>query len=405
MINSNYKSIFNYIILTCFTLYAFTFLLDMKINFLTTSFIFCIILYSILKKNNLISINLSKDIKTLNYVLFIFLILILISTIYTESSLSTYRSRFLSPLLGLFIFYFYPFKQKHLILIFLSFSFILLINSLIIIYQFSQGNIGRPTGMVGNHYMFLAVFNTLILPIIFCFCLSKNVPSKLRIFFAITLIFNIPAIVFENTRIVWISLFISFMIVILLSKINIKRILLIFISIFISIFILLQISPNSLTRLKSISDISYQNQSNYERLLMWQSATNMFIDHPIYGVGIDNYYNEYIHNYRSPLSREKQHHPHNVLLTFLSETGLLGTFGYVTLFLYLFYHSIKTYIKNYNIFALAYLACLISFTINSLTDSIFSQIGYGKCTTFFWIITGLYFYINNHISIKYKKYI
>lgn len=195
------------------------------------------------------------------------------------------------------------------------------------------------------------------------------------------------------------------MIVILLSKINIKRILLIFISIFISIFILLQISPNSLTRLKSISDISYQNQSNYERLLMWQSATNMFIDHPIYGVGIDNYYNEYIHNYRSPLSREKQHHPHNVLLTFLSETGLLGTFGYVTLFLYLFYHSIKTYIKNYNIFALAYLACLISFTINSLTDSIFSQIGYGKCTTFFWIITGLYFYINNHISIKYKKYI
>lgn len=50
MINSNYKSIFNYIILTCFTLYAFTFLLDMKINFLTTSFIFCIILYSILKK-------------------------------------------------------------------------------------------------------------------------------------------------------------------------------------------------------------------------------------------------------------------------------------------------------------------------------------------------------------------
>lgn len=142
MINSNYKSIFNYIILTCFTLYAFTFLLDMKINFLTTSFIFCIILYSILKKNNLISINLSTDIKTLNYILFIFLILILISTIYTESSLSTYRSRFLSPLIGLFIFYFYPFKQKHLILIFLSFSFILLINSLIVIYQFSQGNIG-----------------------------------------------------------------------------------------------------------------------------------------------------------------------------------------------------------------------------------------------------------------------
>ena len=105
MINSNYKSIFNYIILTCFTLYAFTFLLDMKINFLTTSFIFCIILYSILKKNNLISINLSTDIKTLNYILFIFLILILISTIYTESSLSTYRSRFLSPLIGLFIFY------------------------------------------------------------------------------------------------------------------------------------------------------------------------------------------------------------------------------------------------------------------------------------------------------------
>ena len=55
------------------------------------------------------------------------------------------------------------------------------------------------------------------------------------------------------------------------------------------------------------------------------------------------------------LSREDQAHPHNVLLTFLSETGILGTLGYLLLFIYLYYYTIKNYIVKKDVFSLAFL--------------------------------------------------
>lgn len=169
-----------------------------------------------------------------------------------------------------------------------------------------------------------------------------------------------------------------------------------------SIFIF-NISPSSVNRASTIPSTNYATQSNYERILMWESATKMFIDHPVVGVGLGNYYEEYMTNYRSPLSRETQGHPHNVLLAFLSETGLLGTSGYILLFIYLYYYTITNYIRNKDVFSLSFLFCLLAFTINSLTDTIFCQLGYRGNTSLFWILTGLYFILNKHlIVLKFK---
>ena len=393
--------IYENIIFYCLLLYGLTFLIDTKINFVTTAFILNIIFLFYFRKNHPLQLNYTKEFKYYIYIIIYFLLMIFLSTILSDGSLHNYKSRFISPLLGLFTIILFPMNIKRIFLLFLSFSIPLLINALLIIYQFYLGNTGRPTGFCNNHYMFLAVSNSLILPIILTLSLHKSqLSKKIRILLFFIILINIPAVIFENTRIVWLELAIIFPLIILFSiKSKLKAISLIILLAVYSLSIF-SISPSSINRVSSIPDTNYANQSNYERILMWESATKMFIDHPVSGVGLGNYYEEYMSTYRSPLSRETQGHPHNVLLAFLSETGLLGTSGYILLFIYLYYYTITNYIRNKDAFSLAFLSCLLAFTINSLTDSIFCQLGYKGNTALFWIFTGLYFILNKHLTIS-----
>ena len=390
-------NILDKIIFSCTILYSFTFLLDIKINFLTTAFILGIFKLIYIKPK--IKIN-SKII----FFIFIFLFCTFLSIIFNDISnlniinLSDYKSRFLSPLIGIF-----NFEKKHILLFLSGLSFSLLINAIFILYQVSQGLSGRLVGFASN-YMLLCAMNILILPIIFSLALYKsNLSKKLRLFYLITILINIPAIIFENTRIVWIALSITYFIIILVSLKNKKVILLLISSIILSCCILFQNTPQSFNRLISITNISYQNQSNYERLLMWQSATNMFIEYPLFGVGVGNYHEQYINNYRSPYSREDQWHPHNVLLAMLSETGFIGFISYILLFIYLYYSAISTYLKGKSISSFAYLMSLLAYSINCLTDSMFCGHNIKSPTTFFWLFTGFYLILNKYIIISYNK--
>lgn len=345
-----------------------------------------------------LNLNYTNEFKYFIFIIIFFLISTCLSTIIANGSIVEYKSRLISPILGLLIFFIFPMSKKRILLLFLSFAIPLSINALFVIYQFYQGNMGRPTGFSNHHYMMLAVTNTLILPIILTLGLHKSqLSSKLKIVFLLLFLINIPAIIFENTRIIWIELAIILPFIILSCIKNKIKALSSIILLLVCIISFFAISPSSINRFSGISDTDYKNQSNYERILMWQSATKMFIDYPITGVGIGNYHEQYMNNYRSPLSRENQAHPHNVLLTFLSETGILGTLGYLSLFIYLYYYTIKNYIRKKDVFSLAFLSCLLAFSINSLTDSIFCQIGYRGNTSLFWIITTMYFILNNHL--------
>lgn len=380
-------------------LYSLTFIFDLKINLLKTAFLFSLVNFFLIKPK----IKITS--KILYYIVFFFFSIFIVSLLNPNASLLEYKSRFLSPFIGFLLIFTFKFTPKRIFILLLSLTFCLSINSLNVIWQFFNNN-SRPTGFSTAHYMFIAICNTLILPIIFSVYLnlSSNKTSKIIIYLlGISLIINIPAIIFENTRIVYISIFISFFIILLVSiKRKIKILTYIF-SLFICIFIIFQNSPQSTERFNSITQINYENQSNFERILMWQSAIKMFIDHPSLGVGIGNYYNEYINHYRSPLSRETQGHPHNTFLYILSETGFFGGISFLILYIYLLSHSIKTYIKYHSISSIAYLGCLISFFIHSQTDCIFSSIGFKQLTYLFWLITAIYLLLNNYITISYKE--
>lgn len=84
-------------------------------------------------------------------------------------------------------------------------------------------------------------------------------------------------------------------------------------------------------RVNTLGDASFQ--SNSERLLMWQSAWTMFLDHPLTGVGAQNYEYQYQNHYISPLAKERgQMHAHSNVFQVLAEQGIIGFSALVVLF-------------------------------------------------------------------------
>jgi O-antigen ligase len=62
------------------------------------------------------------------------------------------------------------------------------------------------------------------------------------------------------------------------------------------------------------------------RLNLWRASINMFLDHPLFGVGLDNFLYEYRSRYIFDAAwREPNlNHPHNILLDFATRLGVFG---------------------------------------------------------------------------------
>lgn len=393
------------LIFICLFFYSLTFLFSIPINLFTTAFILGILKLFFSKKLKI------KILSKCIYFIILFILCVFLSIIFNTSSsisitqLLEYKSRFVSPLMAFCLIFLFRITYKRILIILAGFSCSLLLNSVVIIYQFyTQSILDRPVGFSTEHYMFLAGINLLILPIIFVLSIYDNHLSlKIRSLFLITILINIPAIVFENTRSVWMGLSIVFSLSILFAIKNKIKACILVVFLFLFSFLFFQLSPISVQRFETITSTSYKVQSNYERILMWNSAFNMFIDYPLTGVGVGNYHTQYMEHYRSEESREITWHPHNNLLYILSETGLLGGFSYIFLFVYLYYNSIKNYISTKNTVTLCYLMSLIGYTINSFIDCVFCGYGLKDLTYLFWFFTGIYLLFNQNIIVKYKK--
>ncbi len=390
-------SVLDNLIFACLVLYSLSFFTAMPINFLVTAFILGIIKIIFYRNKNFLEIHS----KHLIFISLFILCTFITVCINTNASFSYYRSYYISPLVALLLPLLFSFTYKKIITLLTLISLIFFLNACYINYQFMQNIIiERPDGFF-NGYMLLCGMNLLILPILLTLSIHKNnLPKYIRIFFFVTILVNIPAIIFENTRIVWVSLFIVFFIIIFLSINKKIYLLLIFSLLIITSYNIFQISPNSINRLQTISSTNSNVQQNYERILMWHSALNMFIEHPITGIGIGNYHKEYVSHYRSPLSKEDTWHPHNVLLSMLAQSGLIGTIGYLLLFIYLYYKSISNYIKDKNIIDLTFLSSLLAFSLNGLTDCNFVGHNLKELTYMFYFITGMYLVCKKYIINK-----
>ncbi|WP_300384237.1 O-antigen ligase family protein [Clostridium sp.] len=95
--------------------------------------------------------------------------------------------------------------------------------------------------------------------------------------------------------------------------------------------IMLFIIPQSKLRILQIFDLT-QNSSRYK---IWEATKLMIKDHPILGIGYENFqiqYPIYVNNNIDTLLVSDTYlalHPHNLFLKFQSELGLLGTISLI----------------------------------------------------------------------------
>jgi len=77
-------------------------------------------------------------------------------------------------------------------------------------------------------------------------------------------------------------------------------------------------------RFQSLLDLT--SGTSFFRLNLWQSALSMIRDHPVLGVGLDNFLYQYRGRYMLPAAWAEPNlsHPHNVILDYATRMGLLG---------------------------------------------------------------------------------
>lgn len=84
--------------------------------------------------------------------------------------------------------------------------------------------------------------------------------------------------------------------------------------------------------------LNLSSGTSFIRVQLWRSALKMFADHPILGVGLDNFLYAYRGKYILPEAWEEPNlpHAHNIFLDALTRLGLLGLIVFTTLFISFF---------------------------------------------------------------------
>ena len=243
-------------------------------------------------------------------------------------------------------------------------------------------NLWRFGGFLGS--MVQGSLIAMILPVYAVLIL--RVENKMwRIYFIIAAVVAFLAMLFNGTRGVWAIIPILIpMVVLICAKSKLKAAAVLF-SIFLIVVGIFMATPNLSARVATITDL--QMQSNSERLLMWQSAINMFKDNPILGVGYGQYKTAYQTKYISPKARDKTLvHAHSNILQMLAACGIIGTATFIFMWGYFSYFSLRRWFKNKELEWLLFFCVLWGFMLHGLTEFNFET---SVPSRFFWYALSL----------------
>ena len=128
-----------------------------------------------------------------------------------------------------------------------------------------------------------------------------------------------------------------------------------------------------------------------QRFHLWQAAGDMIHDHPLLGVGLDNFLYQYPkYMLKEAWAEPNVSHPHNILLDFWTRLGILGVGAMLWLQVVFWRMGFRIYNggkgEEDQLLALALMASMMDFLIHGLLDNSFFLI---DLAFVFWLTYGL----------------
>jgi putative inorganic carbon (HCO3(-)) transporter len=140
----------------------------------------------------------------------------------------------------------------------------------------------------------------------------------------------------------------------------------------VALVVLVVVGPGRLTSLLDTSE-----GTTFFRLQLWQSSWAMVRDHPLLGVGLDNFLYFYRSHYVLPTAWEEFNlsHPHNLVLDFWLRLGLMGVVVMAWLLVAFFQRTWRAYRRlpdgSDRLLHLGLMAGMVNFVVHGLVDNAF----------------------------------
>lgn len=191
----------------------------------------------------------------------------------------------------------------------------------------------------------------------------------------------------NGTRGAWLSVPLACITAAFMSNIGRKKIYMLMLAAALGIGGTVITVPQLQARVQSIADLS--DNSKLSRLQMWRSATNMFLDHPLTGVGAGCYPKAYKEKYILSDAREKDNigHAHSNFFQILADRGLIGIAGYCAFVISVFLCSYRDWKDHGMLAGLMVFAGWLSFFLQGFTEY---NIGTFAPSKFMWTSLGIY---------------
>lgn len=256
------------------------------------------------------------------------------------------------------------------------------LGSMCLIYQGLSGD-SRASGFFG-HPMTFAGYFCIYLPVLLVCFLEQRIYGQWRWLAGGSFVLGVVALLFNATRGAWLALTIVLLFILAYYLIKGNKLAMLCLALFIAAGAGLSQYQPFVQRLATITDTKYQ--SNTERLLIWQSAYTMFKDHPVLGVGLGQYKDNYQKKYISPKAKEPYlSHAHNNFLQMLAENGIVGFVGFLTLLVCFIGYSFKRFWQEKNPYALMMSMATLALVLQGCTEYNFGNSAVMKS---FWLVQG-----------------
>ena len=106
-------------------------------------------------------------------------------------------------------------------------------------------------------------------------------------------------------------------------------------------------TPTYIQRWNSITNTT-TDHSNADRIWVWKSACNMIRDHPVIGVGLNQFRSVYRAHYKFKQETQDLVHAHNNFVQVTAENGVIGCMGFLYFLGYFLVRSVKNWRQGKN---------------------------------------------------------